>query len=320
MLNAKSRCSPKYWNGKPYNFFGDYLHERFRMRILKLSLDAHLGCPNRDGTFDRQGCIFCAKDGSASPTAAFSNDIHLQMKNARESFRRGNVPTGYIAYFQAFTNTYAPVEKLKKLYDSAISFDDVVGLMIGTRPDCLPEDVLDLIASYKNKKNNFELWLEIGMQTIHNTSLQFLNRHHTHSQTLDAITRAAQRGIDICLHIILGIPGESFTHMMETANEISQLPVSGIKLHHLHVIKDTKLEKLYRTNNVRLLTFNEYVSIACDFLERIRGDILIHRLSGDRDINTLVAPSWGLHKGTIIKAIEDQFRRRGTYQGFLCER
>lgn len=315
MLNAKNRCSPKHWNGKPYNFFGDYLHERFGMRILKLSLDAHLGCPNRDGTFDTKGCIFCAPDGSASPPVAQMEDIYEQIKLARKSFRRGNIPTKYIAYFQAFTNTYASIERLKKLYDSAVSFDDIVGLMIGTRPDCLSDDVLNLIASYK--RNDFELWIEIGMQTMHEKSLKFLNRHHTHAQTIDAIERTAQLGIDICLHLILGIPNETWEDMMETAKEVSRLPVSGIKLHHLHVIRGTVLEKLYRQNTISLMSAKEYVSTICDFLERVRGDILIHRLLGDRDIRTLVAPSWGLHKGTIIKAIEDEFTRRGTFQGFL---
>ncbi len=315
MHSGKNRSEPKSWNGKPYNFFGDYLYERFGVRILKLSLDAHLNCPNRDGTLDSEGCIFCAPDGSASPAINPKSDITTQMTTARNAFRRGNVPTRYIAYFQAFTNTYAPVEKLKELYDTALSFPDIAGLMIGTRPDCLPEKVLDLIASYNNE--GLELWLEIGMQTMHTRSLQFLNRHHTHAQTIDAITRAASRNINICLHLILGIPGESWEDMMKTAQEVSTLPVRGVKLHHLHVIRGTKLEALYLENSIALMTFTDYVSTACDFLERLRGDILIHRLSGDRGRETLIAPAWGLHKGTVIKAIEDEFARRGTHQGFL---
>jgi radical SAM protein (TIGR01212 family) len=237
------------------------------------------------------------------------------MARARDAFRRGNIPTRYIAYFQAFTNTYAPVETLQKLYDSALAFDDIVGLMIGTRPDCLPNEVLDLIASYK--RNDFELWLEIGMQTTHDTSLRFLNRHHTHAQTVDAIKRATSRDINVCVHIILGIPGESWDDMMRTACEVSSLPVSGVKMHHLHVIRGTALAALFEKGEIQLMTFRDYVSTACDFLERLRGDILIHRLSGDRDRKTLIAPAWGLHKGTIIKAIEDEFARRGTHQGFL---
>ncbi len=315
MSSGKNRSEPKSWNGKPYNFFGDYLHERFGVRILKLSLDAHLNCPNRDGTLDSKGCIFCAADGSASPFISAHANILDQMEVARNAFRRGNLPTKYIAYFQAFTNTYASLETLKELYDTALSFSDVVGLMIGTRPDCLSDEVLDLIASYK--RDDFELWLEIGMQTMHEESLKFLNRHHTHADTLDAVQRAASRNIDICLHLILGIPGESWEDMMMTADEVSGLKVSGVKLHHLHVIRDTQLANAYELEKFKLMTFQEYVSTACDVIERFRGDILIHRLSGDRGRETLIAPAWGLHKGTVIKAIEDEFARRGTHQGFL---
>ncbi|MCX8123722.1 MAG: TIGR01212 family radical SAM protein [Spirochaetes bacterium] len=304
------------WYGKPYHFFGDYLYHKFGAKILKLSINANLGCPNRDGTIDTGGCIFCSL-GSASPTAEKAMSIHQQMQAAVSGFNRGMYTPHYIAYFQAFTNTYASVDILKKLYDSALEFNNVVGLMIGTRPDCVPDDVLDLIASYK--KSNFELWLEIGMQSMHEKSLSLLNRGHTHSQTIDAIMRASKRGIPVCVHVILGIPSESWDDMMATANEISKLPISGVKIHHLHVIKGTPLEMMYNSGAVNLLSFKQYVSYVCDFIERLRGDIIIHRLLGDQPKDMLVAPAWGLHKGTVLKAIEDELLRRGTYQGFLCD-
>lgn len=303
------------WSGKPYNFFGDHLFSRFGTRVLKLPLDARLGCPNRDGTLDDGGCVFCSADGSASPSSGTTEGILDQMESAISGFRRADQDTRYIAYFQAYTNTYAPVDILKRLYDTAISREGLVGLMIGTRPDCLGDEVLDLIQGYH--REGFELWIEIGMQTMHDASLLFLNRHHTHHDTRDAVLRAARRGIDICLHIILGIPGESWDDMMATAGEISSLPVRGVKLHHLHVIRDTKLEEIYREGRMRVMEFEDYVSTVCDFLERLRPDILIHRLHGDREESTLVAPLWGLHKGTVQKAIEDEFRRRGSFQGFL---
>ncbi len=309
-------CKPGNWHGKPYYFFGDYLYHKFNAKILKLSINANLGCPNRDGTIGTSGCIFCS-EGSASPTAAGRRSIHQQMQAAIEGFNRGVYTPKYIAYFQAFTNTYAPVEVLKKLYDTAIEYNDVVGLMIGSRPDCLTDDVLDLITSYN--KSNFELWLEIGMQSMHDKSLQYLNRGHTHAQTVDAIKRAAQRHIPVCVHVILGIPGESWDDMMATAFEISRLPIHGVKIHHLHVIKDTALEALYNKGEVQLLTFKQYVSYVSDFIERLRGDIIIHRLLGDQPKDMLIAPAWGLHKGTVLKAIEDELLRRGTYQGFLCD-
>lgn len=309
-------CKHGNWYGKPYHFFGDYLYHTFNAKILKLSINAHLGCPNRDGTVGSGGCIFCS-EGSASPTATGTTSIHQQMQAAVDGFNRGMYTPRYIAYFQAFTNTYATVDVLKRLYDTALAFPNVVGLMIGTRPDCLPNDVLDLIASYK--KENFELWLEIGMQSMHDKSLQFLQRGHTHAQTVDAITRASQRGIPVCVHVILGIPGESWDDMMATATEISRLQVQGVKIHHLHVIKNTPLEVLYMNGKVPLLSFKQYVSYVCDFIERLPGDIIIHRLLGDQPKDMLIAPAWGLHKGTVLKAIEDELLRRGTYQGFLCD-
>lgn len=304
------------WYGKPYLFFGDYLFAKYNTKIFKLSINANLGCPNRDGTINSNGCIFCS-EGSASPTANSTQSIHQQMQSAIDGFHRGLYAQKYIAYFQAYTNTHASVALLKELYDTALQFDNVIGLMIGTRPDCLPDDVLDLIAQYK--KENFELWLEIGLQSVHDKSLQWLQRGHTYSQTVDAIHRAVIRGIDVCVHVILGIHGESWDDMMETANKISRLPVKGVKIHHLHVIKGTPLAMIYDTGALPLLSCKQYVSYVCDFIERLRDDIIIHRLSGDQLKDMLVAPSWGLHKGTVIKAIEDELKRRGTYHGFLCD-
>lgn len=239
------------------------------------------------------------------------------MQIAREGFQRLNAGTRYIAYFQAYTNTNAPVESLRVLYDSALSEPDVIGLMIATRPDCLSDRTLDLIASYA--REGFELWLEIGMQTMHEQSLARLNRGHTHAQTREAIGRAAARNIPVCAHLILGIPDEDWNAIMDTAVETSSLPVRGVKIHHLHVIKGTGLEALYHEGRLRLFSFNEYVSTVCDFLERLRPDILIHRVLGDRPRATLVAPEWGLHKGTVHRAIDEEFARRGTRQGFLYE-
>jgi radical SAM protein (TIGR01212 family) len=306
---------PGNWYGKPYYFFGDYLRYKYKARVLKLPINAGFSCPNRDGTISHEGCVFCSEDGSASPTAADISDIREQMGNAKKSFKRVDSATRFIAYFQAFTNTYAPPEELKQLYDTALSVDDVIGLMIATRPDCISDEVLSLLKKYQGE--NFELWLEIGMQSIHDKSLKYLKRGHTHKTTRDSIIRAADSGIPVCVHVILGIPDESWSDMMQTAQEISSLPIKGVKFHHLHVIKGTTLETHYRENKIPIIPFKEYISTICDFIERLRPDILIHRLLGDRDERTLIAPQWGLHKGTVIKAIEDELARRGTFQGFL---
>lgn len=303
------------WCDKPYNFFGDYLREKYNCRILKLTINANLGCPNRDGTISRDGCIFCSENGSASPTTCGTDDIKEQMEQARIAFRRSDVETKFISYFQAYSNTHAPVEKLKLLYDDAISFPDVIGLMIGTRPDSLDEAKLDLIASYN--KPDFELWLELGMQSIHDKSLSYLHRGHDYAITRKMILAAAERKIPVCVHVILGIPGEDWHDMMETAKELSSLPISGVKIHHLHVIKNTPLATEYEAGKFRSLEFNEYISLITDFIERLRPDITIHRLAGDKALSELVAPLWSVEKGTLVKAINDEFAHRVSWQGLL---
>lgn len=318
MTRKTERCNEHLQDAKPYHSFSDYLWNKYNCRVLKIPINAGLSCPNRDGTIHGSGCVFCSEDGSASPGMIKSMPIPEQIETARSGFKRAEPSTRYIAYFQAFTNTYAPLPRLKELYDIAVSQKDIIGLMIGTRPDCLPDEVLDLISSYA--RPGFELWLEIGMQTCHDKSLALLRRGHSHGDTVRAVTRAAARGIPVCVHLILGIPGETWDDMMETAYAIRGLPVSGIKFHHLHVIRGTVLEEWYLNGRMKPLSQNEYVSILCDFIERVPRDVLIHRLMGDREESTLVAPRWGLFKGTVHKAIEDEFKRRGTLQGFLADR
>jgi len=300
------------YNGRAYRFFGDYLRDKFGCRVLKLPINAGLSCPNRDAG---GGCVFCPEDGSAAPHAYSQNGITLQMDAAKNNFRRVDGETKYIAYFQAYTNTYSSAANLKKLYNEALNYPNIVGLMIATRPDCLPDNIIDIIGSYC--REDFELWVEIGMQSRHDKSLVFLNRGHLHKETVDAARRISSKGIKSCVHIILGIPGETWRDMMATAEEVSSITVSGIKLHHLHVIAGTNLDEMYRRREIALLSMREYVSTVCDFIERLRPDILIHRLFGDRNQKSLCAPLWGQHKGTVIKAIEDEFERRVTYQGFL---
>lgn len=303
-------------HARHFNFFGDYLQRKYGTRVLKIPIDAGLSCPNRDGSLGEGGCIFCS-EGSASPAAAGTADIRRDMESAKSSFKRVDDETKYIAYFQAFTNTYGDTALLKSLYDASLEVDGVIGLMIGTRPDCCDDEILDLIASYK--RDDLELWIEIGMQSGHDRSLAFLKRRHDHASTVSAVRRAKERGIDVCLHLILGIPGETWSDMMATAAEVNRLDPAGVKIHHLHVISGTELERLYREEAFSPLLFKEYVSTLCDFLERLNPAIIIHRIMGDREENTLVAPLWGLHKGTVIKAVEDEFDRRGTCQGFLYE-
>ncbi len=317
MTQERDPCKAGSWFGKPYYSFSDYLWNKYNCRVLKIPINAGLSCPNRDGTSGADGCVFCSAEGSASPGMTAEMPIREQIDRAKMNFKRSDADTKYIAYFQAFTNTYGTPSFLKSLYDQAVDQENVTGLMIGTRPDCLPDEILDLIASYR--KPGFELWLEIGMQSGHDKSLEFLRRGHTNDDTIDAVRRAAMRDIPVCVHLILGIPGESWHDMMATAASLRTMPVRGIKFHHLHVIRGTALEEMYRSGLMKALAMNEYVSTLCDCIERVSPEILIHRLAGDREENTLVAPRWGLHKGTVMKAVEDEFRRRGSFQGLLFD-
>jgi len=302
---------------KPYNLFGDYLHKKYSTKVFKVPINARLSCPNRDGTKGFNGCIFCSEGGYAIKNSLQTESIHDQMKQIVESFKRTDEHAQYIAYLQAFSNTYADVSTLERIYDTAVSFPDITGLMIGTRPDCINRDILELISKYK--KENFELWIELGVQSMNENSLKFLNRGHSVKDSIDAINLISEYNIPICAHVILGIPGETWNDMMYSAEQLSKLPINGIKIHHMHVIKDTELENIYNNKKFTLFSQKEYVSTVCDFIERIRSDIIIHRLMGDCDQELLIFPRWSIHKGTILKVIEDEFTKRSTYQGFLHE-
>jgi radical SAM protein (TIGR01212 family) len=189
--------------------------------------------------------------------------------------------------------------------------------MIGTRPDCISRDILNLIGKYK--KENFELWIELGIQSMNEKSVEFLNRGHSVNDAIDAINLISEYNIPLCVHVILGIPGETWDDMMYSAVQLSRLPINGIKIHHMHVIKDTELEHVYEDKKFPLFSQKEYISIVCDFIERLRPDIIIHRLMGDCDMESLIYPRWSIHKGTILQGIEDEFARRSTCQGFLHE-
>ncbi len=218
----------------------------------------------------------------------------------------------FIAYFQAFTNTYADVETLKRCYDEALRFPDVVGLSIGTRPDCVPDDVLDLIQGYASR---WHVWVEYGLQSMHDATLDFINRGHHYGDFVDAVRRTRERGINICAHVILGLPDESREDMMETAWGVSSLGVEGIKLHHLYVARGTPLETLYRLGKIHVLSHGEYIELAADFLERISPDITIQRLVGDVTSDMLVAPKWPVSKEVVLRGITEELVRRKSCQG-----
>lgn len=292
-----------------------FLQHRFGTRVYRVTLDAGFTCPNVDGSVAVGGCVFC-DNRSFSPNRRLPRaSIRDQLERGIRILRQRYQADRFLAYFQPATNTYAPVARLQALYDQALAHPQVVGLAIGTRPDCVPNPVLDLLEKYARR--HF-VCLELGLQSIHDRSLDWMNRGHHADAFVDAVRRAQGRGLDLCIHVILGLPGESRLDMLATADALAQLPVHGVKIHNLHVVKDTPLEAMYHAGQVRLMERAEYVEVVCDFLERLPADRVIHRLNGDAPPEYLVAPTWCLDKPALLEAIHAELQRRDSWQGKAC--
>lgn len=301
---------------KYYFSYNDYLKQVFSFKVYKIALDAGFTCPNRDGSKGYGGCIFCENRSFSPNSNGERRSVREQIEKGIDFYRKNFSVEKFIVYFQAYTNTYGPVDILKGLYDEALSFPDVVGLSIGTRPDCLPDDVLDLLVNYSKKTH---LWVEIGLQSMHDDTLLWMKRGHNYEQFVDAIIRTKLRGLRVCVHVILGLPGETREMMMQTADALASLNIDGLKIHHLYVAEKTLLEKIYRDGQVDLLTMSKYVPLVGDFLERIPANVAIQRLTGELKGEYLVAPKWNVSKRAVLAAIEREFARRGSYQGELCK-
>ncbi|SDZ96618.1 hypothetical protein SAMN05660420_00900 [Desulfuromusa kysingii] len=297
---------------KAFNLYSTHLKQSFGGRVHKISIDAGFGCPNRKGGRNTDGCIFCGPGGSGSVGIERGESIATQIENAKEVMRRKYRAKWFIAYFQPFSNTFAPVSKLRDYYDQALAVEDVVGLAIGTRPDCVPEPVMDLLGEYHQKT---DLWLELGLQSIYDRTLDYLQRGHDYACFLDAYQRAKQRNLKVCVHVILGLPGESHADMMATAAEIARLNVDGIKIHLLHILEGTTLGEYYKRGEVQMLTMDEYVETVVDFIERLPPQTLIHRLTGDGPRKALLAPLWSINKWEVLNAIDAELERRNSKQG-----
>jgi radical SAM protein (TIGR01212 family) len=296
---------------------GQFLREQFPFRVFKIAVDAGFNCPNRDGTVGRGGCVFCNNASfsvhSRQPRAGL---IH-QIEDGIRFYRERLDGMKFIVYFQAYTNTYGSLDELRETYEQALSYPDVVGLSIGTRPDCVSDSVLDLLADYAKRTH---LWLELGVQSSHDVTLRRLNRRHTYAQFVDAVQRANQRELRVCAHVILGLPAETRHMMLQTANRLARLDLKGLKLHHLYVAKGTALERMYRQTEVRVLSLSEYVGLVCDFLERTPVSVVIQRLTGEVAEPYVLAPHWNVTKLQVMHLIREEFRRRGTRQGCRVER
>lgn len=266
-----------------------YLKDKFGEKVYKITLDAGFTCPNRDGSISNTGCVFCDDGGSFSKAhsrlLSISEQIETGIKKQHDRFGANK----FMAYFQAFSNTYKPVSELEKIYNEAVSNSKIVGLSIGTRPDCVDNEKLDLIASFVPK---YETWIEYGLQTIHDKSLLWMNRGHDYECFEKAYLETKKRGIKVCAHVILGLPNETKEDMLKTAEKLSELKVNGVKFHALCVMPNTPLEKMYNNGEINLLTEDEYVDIVCECLKILPQNTVIHRLCGNGYSKTMIAPLW----------------------------
>jgi radical SAM protein (TIGR01212 family) len=289
------------------------LRERFGCKVYKLPVDAGFSCPNRDGKIGYGGCTYCYNPSFSPSILLQKSSISLQVKYRKALLKRKGKVNKFLVYFQSYTNTYAKVKILKRLYDEAIQDKDVIGFCIGTRPDCVPNEVLDLIESYAK---DYHIWLEYGLQSMHDETLLRIRRGHSFAQFGDAVKRTQGRNIFICVHIILGLPGEVKEDILKTARALVRMGIDGIKLHHLQVIKNTRIAREFSKGEFKVLSPEDYIKLVCDVLELLPARITIQRLVGEvLQDEMLVAPRWNLNKHKILSAIDQEFVDRGSFQG-----
>jgi len=282
------------------NTFGQAMLARYGERVHKIAIDAGFTCPNRDGTIGRGGCTFC-NNVSFSPNGRQPKPIGGQIEAGRQVLRKRTGANKYIAYFQAYTNTYADVLELTRLYDEALKEPDVIGLAVGTRPDCVPDKVLDLLVSYQQQ--GYEVWLELGLQSAHDDSLKHVNRGHGFAEYEEATLKARGRGLKVCTHLILGLPGESTGHHIHSLQRVLDLGVDGLKFHPLHVVKGTQLANEWRRGEYQPMTMCEYISDVVELINRTPDDVVFHRLTGTASPDVLLAPQWCSKKWQVLNGI-----------------
>ncbi len=304
--------SIKDWNGKRYHTLSFEFKKIFNEKIMKLSLDGGFSCPNRDGTLGIRGCIFCGEEGSGEFAGSRINSLKIQVEEQKKLVSRKNCSNKYIAYFQSFTNTYGKLDNLKNLYYEALSIEEVVGIAISTRPDCLDDDVLNLLSELN--KRTF-LWVELGLQTIHDNSAKFIRRGYDLDIYDKALNDLKARGIRTVTHLIIGLPGENKEMILQSVKHVADTQSWGIKLHSLYIQEDTDLYHYFRKNPFRLLSKDEYVDIIVDSLEILPPDMVIHRLTGDGKKELLYEPKWSLNKLGVLTSIDKELKIRNSHQG-----
>ncbi|KIO60927.1 hypothetical protein B4064_2559 [Caldibacillus thermoamylovorans] len=297
---------------KRYHTWNYHLRNHFGHKVFKISLDGGFDCPNRDGTVAYGGCTFCSAAGSGDFAGNRVEPIEVQFQSIKEKMHQKWKDGKYIAYFQAFTNTHAPVDVLREKYETALKQDGVVGLSIATRPDCLPDDVVEYLAELNERTY---LWVELGLQTVHEQTAKLINRAHDFQTYVDGVEKLRKHHIRICSHIINGLPMETPEMMMETAKAVAALDVQGIKIHLLHLLKGTPMVKQYEKGMLKFLTFDDYVNLVCDQLEILPPEMIVHRITGDGPIDLMIGPMWSVNKWEVLNAIDAELERRNSYQG-----
>lgn len=300
------------WDGKRYHSLNYFLRHKFNEKVFKISLDAGFSCPNRDGTIGHSGCIFCSARGSGDFAGDKRFSIGRQFEDIKEMMNKKWKDGKYIAYFQAYTNTYAPVEVLRKKYDEGIEQDGVVALAIATRPDCLQEDVLALLNDY-NKR--LYTWVELGLQTTNETTAEIINRGYKLQVFEEAVHNLRAKNIDVVVHVILGLPGETKEDMLKTVEYLSRMDIQGIKLHLLHLMEDTPLVDLYQKGGLKFMEQEEYIDLICKCIAILPQSVVVHRLTGDAPRKTLIGPMWSLKKWEVLNSIDKRLEELDLYQG-----
>lgn len=299
---------------KRYHTWNYALRQQFGEKIFKVPIDGGFDCPNRDGTVAKGGCTFCSVSGSGDMIVAPSDPLPLQFqKEIQLMHQKWPTVDQYIVYFQNFTNTHAPVDVIRHRFEQVVNEKGVVGLSIGTRPDCLPDEVVNYLAELNER---FYLWVELGLQTTFEETSAAINRAHDYQTYLDGVAKLRKHGIRVCTHLINGLPGETPAMMRENVRRtIQDSDIQGIKLHLLHLMTNTKMMRDYNERRLQLMSKEAYVSVICDQLEMIPPEIVIHRLTGDAPFETIIGPMWSLKKWEVLNAIDAEMKRRNSYQG-----
>jgi radical SAM protein (TIGR01212 family) len=299
-------------NKKRYTDYNSYLKQLFGQRVQKISVDAGLSCPNRDGSLSHRGCIYCNLKGSGSGLFEEGLSIKEQIEKGRIGAVIKYKAKKFLAYFQAYSNTYTTCGHMKEMFDEALSCEGMVGMAIGTRPDCIDAEKLDLIESYAKK---YLVWLEYGLQSVHDETLNRINRRHSYEDFSRAVALTQGRGINICTHVILGLPGEDKKMMLESAKRLADSGINGVKLHLLYVVKGTALDGMWKKGEYIPMEQEDYVNTVCDFIELLPENIIIQRITGDPHIDELRAPAWAGQYRQTFNMIQNTFEKRDSYQG-----